>query len=322
MSGNRFIPEPSREALQSRNGDASERHEGGAHRSIPPAQYDPLRRYLWEINQYKLLEPEEEKKWAILYHEKEDPDAAYRLVTSNLRLVVKIALDFQRYWMQNLLDLIQEGNIGLMQAVKKFDPYREIKFSYYASYWIKAYILRFIMDNWKLVKIGTTQAQRKLFFNLNKEKERLAYLGFEPSPKLLAESLDVKPEQIIEMDQRLSSWDVSLESPVKADSDDEHKDFLPADTRPVDDEIADLETLKMFRDHLAEFRKSLRDKELDIMDQRLLAEEPVTLQTIGDKYGISRERVRQIQSRLIGKIRKHLEEHAPEIGDDYLSPTQ
>ncbi len=287
------------------------------HAHSPPAPFDPLRRYLWEINQYKLLTPEEEKSLAVRYYENQDMEAAYRLTTANLRLVVKIALDFQRYWMQNLLDLIQEGNIGLIQAVKKFDPYREIKFSYYASYWIKAYILRFIMDNWKLVKIGTTQVQRKLFFNLNKEKDRLAYLGFEPTPKLLAETLDVRPDQIIEMDQRLSSWDVSLESPVKADSDDEHKDFLPAEQTAVDEELSELETMQIFRDRLQEFRSTLKDKELVIMDERLLAEEPSTLQAIGEKYDISRERVRQIQSRLIKKIRAYLDEHAPELGQEY-----
>ncbi len=282
-----------------------------------PTTYDPLRRYLWEINRYKLLTPEEEKELAIRYFEGKDPEAAYRLTTANLRLVVKIALDFQRYWMQNLLDLIQEGNIGLMQAIKKFDPYRDTKLSYYASYWIKAYILRFIMDNWKMVKIGTTQTQRKLFFNLNKEKERLTYLGFDPTPNLLAETLDVKAAEIVEMDQRLSSWDLSLEAPVKADSEDEHKDFLPSGKPDVDDEIGDLEMRQRFHDQLMEFRKNLKDKELDIMDNRLLAEDPMTLQEIGEKYQISRERVRQIQARLLKKIREYLDRQAPEIQQDF-----
>jgi RNA polymerase sigma-32 factor len=285
-----------------------------------PVTYDPLRRYLWEINQYKLLSPEEEKDLAIRYYTTRDPEAAYQLITANLRLVVKIALDFQRYWMQNLLDLIQEGNIGLMQAIKKFDPHRDTKLSYYASYWIKAYILRFIMDNWKLVKIGTTQTQRKLFFNLNKEKDRLSYLGYDPTPKLLAQTLDVKAEHIMEMDQRLSGWDLSLEAPVRADSDDEHKDFLPSETIDVDDELADLELKKRFHDQLMEFRGTLKDKELDIMDNRLLADEPLTLQEIGAKYNISRERVRQIQARLLKKIHDYLEKNAPEIKEGYEAP--
>jgi RNA polymerase sigma-32 factor len=282
-----------------------------------PATYDPLRRYLWEINQYKLLTPEEEKELAIRYYTTRDPEAAYRLITANLRLVVKIALDFQRYWMQNLLDLIQEGNIGLMQAIKKFDPFRDTKLSYYASYWIKAYILPPIMCNWELVRIGTTQIQRKLFFNLNKEKDRLSYLGYDPTPKLLAQTLDVKAEHVMEMDQRLSGWDLSLESPVKADSDDEHKDFLLSDTIDVDEELAALELKKRFHDQLMEFRETLKDKELDIMDNRLLADEPLTLQEIGAKYNISRERVRQIQARLLKKIHDYLEKNAPEIREGY-----
>ncbi len=152
-------------------------------------KFDPLQRYLTEISNYKLLTREQERELGILVMEHGDKDAAYRLVTSNLRLVVKIALEFQRVWMQNLLDLIQEGNIGLMQAVKKFDPYKNVKFSYYSSFWIKAYILKFIMDNWRLVKIGTTQGQRKLFFKLKKEKQKLIDMGFEPRPKLLSERL-------------------------------------------------------------------------------------------------------------------------------------
>ncbi len=180
--------------------------------------YDPLQMYLWEIRRYSLLTKEEEVELAIRYREKNDQEAAHKIILSNLRLVVKIAMDFHRYWMKNLMDLIQEGNVGLMQAVKKFDPYRGIKFSYYASFWIKAYILKFIMENWKLVKIGTTQAQRKLFFNLAKEKERLLSLGYDPEPKLLAERLDVRKDEIIEMGQRLGGWEVSIDAPVKEDA--------------------------------------------------------------------------------------------------------
>ena len=150
-------------------------------------KFDPLQRYLKEVSQYALLTREEEHQLAIRYREEKDPDAAYKLVTGNLRLVVKIALEFHRMWVMNLLDLIQEGNIGLMQAVKKFDPYREVRLSSYASFWIRVYILRFILDNWRLVKIGTTQAQRKLFFNLQKEKAKLEALGYSVEPKKLAQ---------------------------------------------------------------------------------------------------------------------------------------
>ena len=160
--------------------------------NLPAVSNPALHRYLQEISQYELLSREETEELAIRFKETGDPNAAYRLVSSNLRLVVKVAMDFQKYWMQNFMDLVQEGNVGLVQATKKFDPYRGVKFSYYAAYWIRAYILKFIMDNWRLVKIGTTQAQRKLFFSLNKEKKLLEAQGFRPDVKLLAERLNVK----------------------------------------------------------------------------------------------------------------------------------
>jgi RNA polymerase sigma-32 factor len=279
------------------------------------APYDPLKHYLMEIKRYPLLSREEEQRLAIRYRDKGDLDAAYRLITSNLRLVVKIALSFQRHWMRNLMDLIQEGNIGLMQAVQKFDPYRGYKLSYYSSFWIKAYIIKFIMDNWKLVKIGTTQAQRKLFFNLRKEKERLLSLGFEPGPKLLAERLDVKESEVIEMDQRLGSWEVSLDAPIKEDSDANHQSFIPAQQMPVDEQLADFERKEILREKLAEFRTTLPEKERFIFDRRLLSDRPLTLQEIGDRYGISRERVRQIETRITGKIKTYLREEIKDIDD-------
>ncbi len=286
-----------------------------AHAAEKPqsVSFDPFRIYLEEIKRYPLLSREEERELAIRYREKDDIEAGYKLITANLRLVVKIAMDFQRYWMQNLMDLIQEGNVGLMQAVKKFDPYRGYKFSYYASFWIKAYIIKFIMDNWKLVKIGTTQAQRKLFFNLRKEKEQLEAQGIEASPKLLSNRLDVKESEIIEMDQRLNSWEISLDSPLKEDSEDTHKSFLPSDDLPVDDQIADREAKAILHDKLLLFRSQLKGKEAVIFDKRLLTEEPMTLQEIGDKFGISRERVRQIESRLKKKLKAYLEEEIEDI---------
>ena len=213
------------------------------------------------------------------------------------------------------MDLIQEGNIGLMQAVQKFDPYRGYKLSYYASFWIKAYIIKFIMDNWKLVKIGTTQAQRKLFFNLRKEKDRLLSLGFEPGPKLLAERLDVKESEVIEMDQRLGSWEVSLDAPIREDSDTDHQSFIPAEQTPVDEQLADFERKELLREKLAEFRTTLPDKERFIFDRRLLADEPLTLQEIGDRFGISRERVRQIETRITNKIKAYLRQEIRDIED-------
>lgn len=226
-------------------------------------------------------------------------------------------MDFHRYWTKNLLDLIQEGNVGLLQAVKKYDPYRGIKFSYYASFWIKAYMLKFIMDNWKLVKIGTTQSQRKLFFNLAKERDKLIAQGFAPEPKLLAERLDVKEEEVVEMSQRLGGWEISLSSPVSDDSRESYGAFLPDPGRSIDENLSEAQTRKLLTEKLQEFRKTLSGKEADIFDNRIMAEEPLTLRELGDKYHISRERVRQIQEKITKKIKKWLEEKIPDFEDLY-----
>ncbi len=267
-------------------------------------KFDPLQRYLSEVSRYQLLTRDEERELAMRVWEDNDPDAAYSLVTSNLRLVVKIALEFQRVWMQNLLDLIQEGNIGLMQAVKKFDPYKNVKFSYYASFWIKAYILKFIMDNWRLVKIGTTQGQRKLFFKLKKEKQKLIDEGFDPKPKLLSQKLGVSEREIVDMDQRLDGWDVSLDAPLKEDSDTERIDFLSTSAESAEDRVAKKEMDFLLHNKIAEFKKKLTDRELEIFEQRIFSDNPVTLQEIGDRYGISRERVRQVEKNVVKKMRE------------------
>jgi len=278
--------------------------------SPPPAddkaiiKFDPLQRYLAEVSQYTLLTREEEKKLALKVWDGGDMESAYSLVTSNLRLVVKIALEFQRVWMQNLLDLIQEGNIGLMQAVKKFDPYKNVKFSYYASFWIKAYILKFIMDNWRLVKIGTTQGQRKLFFKLKKEKQRLIEQGFDPKPKLLSERLGVSEREIVDMDQRLDGWDVSLDAPLKEDSDTERIDFLSTPSESAEEKMAKKEMDVLLHNKIAMFRKKLTERELEIFNLRIFSDSPATLQEIGDRYGISRERVRQVEKNIVNKMRE------------------
>ncbi len=279
--------------------------------------YDPLQMYLLEMKRYRLLTREEEKDLAQRVKEKQDERAAYILVTSNLRLVVKIAMDFHRYWTKNLLDLIQEGNVGLLQAVRKFDPYRGIKFSYYASFWIKAYMLKFIMDNWKLVKIGTTQSQRKLFFNLAKERDKLMAEGFHPEPKLLAERLNVKEGEVVEMSQRLGGWEVSLSAPVSDDSRESYGNLFPDPGIDIDEQLSDNENRKLFTDKLKEFRESLSGKDADIFDNRIMAEKPQTLQELGDKYNISRERVRQIQEKIIKNIKKWLKDNIPNFEEEY-----
>jgi len=279
--------------------------------------YDPLQLYLLEIKNYKLLTREEETELAIRVREEKDQQAAYKLVTANLRLVVKIAMDFHRYWTKSLLDLIQEGNVGLLQAVKKFDPYRGIKFSYYASFWIKAYMLKFIMENWKMVKIGTTQTQRKLFFNLAKERDKLISQGYEPETRLLAERLDVKEKEVEEMSQRLGGGEVSLNAPVGTEGKEVYSSFLPDPGVAIDEQLSEDQNRELLLGKLEEYRKGLSGKELDIFDNRIMAENPLTLQQLGDKYQISRERVRQIQERIIKNIRKWLTEEIPNFEENF-----
>jgi len=283
--------------------------------NLPAVSNPALHRYLQEISQYELLSREETEELAARFQETGDPDAAYRLVSSNLRLVVKVAMDFQKYWMQNFMDLIQEGNVGLVQATKKFDPYRGVKFSYYAAYWIRAYILKFIMDNWRLVKIGTTQAQRKLFFGLNKERKLLEAQGFLPEVKLLAERLNVKESEVIEMSQRMDNWDVSLEAPVRNDSEDEQKNFIPQEGPGIEELVASQEIRDRLGEVLVEMRDRLNEKERVILKRRLLSDDPLTLQTIAEQFGISRERVRQIEANLLKKLKKQLEKDMPDIQD-------
>jgi RNA polymerase sigma-32 factor len=278
-----------------------------------PVLHDSLQMYLREIRAIPLLNAEEEKSLAVRYRESGDMEAAYRLVASNLRLVVKIALEYHRQWVLNLMDLIQEGNLGLMQAVKNFDPYRGVKLSYYAAYWIRAYILKFIMDNWKLVKIGTTQVQRKLFFNLQKEKNRLEKMGFYPGPARLAAALGTDEQKVIEMQQRLGDWEPSLDQPVGDDWKETRGDFMSGDEELFDSTMADYELQTLFTQKLEDFRKTIDAKERDILDNRILADEPRTLQDIGKNYGITKERVRQIENRLKDKIKQYMQESLPDF---------
>ena len=206
--------------------------------------------------------------------------------------MVKIAVDFQRRWMQNILDLVQEGNVGLMHALYKFDPDKGIKFSYYASFWIKAYILKFIMDNFRMVKIGTTQVQRRLFFNLSRERQKLIAEGFDPDAEMLSKRLGVSKSDIQEMDQRMSSGDVSLNVPVGDDSDSATRmDFLPALGPGVEDSIASSEISDILREKLKAILPQLNEKEIYILNHRLLTENPETLRKIGEHFNVTRERI-------------------------------
>lgn len=274
---------------------------------LPATGKDSLHLYLREVSRFPLLEPDEEFHLARRVREHGDSEAAFRLISSHLRLVVKIAMDFQRRWMQNVLDLIQEGNVGLMRAVNKFDPDRGIKFSYYAAFWIKAYILKFIMDNWRMVKIGTTQAQRKLFYNLNRERQKLINEGFDPDAELLSARLGVSRELVVEMEQRLVAADLSLDAKVHDDANSATRmDFLPALGPGIEDSLADKEIAAIVRGSIRQILPKLSEKEVYILNKRLLSDEPVTLREIGERYNITRERVRQIETRLLQKFKQHL----------------
>ena len=289
-------------------------------RHPPEKTRDSLQLYLREINRFPLLQPEEELELARKVRDTGDADAAFRLVSSHLRLVVRIAMDFQRRWMQNVLDLVQEGNVGLVRAVSKFDPEKGIKFSYYATFWIKAYILKFIMDNWRLVKIGTTQTQRKLFYNLNRERQQLITQGFDPDSATLAERLNVPVEQIIEMEQRLDASDMSLDAPVSDEdsSGASRIDYLPALGPGIEETLGNSEVSHMVRERLETLKPALSDKELYILEHRLLSDEPVTLREIGDIFHITRERVRQIEARLLQKVRDHLFKNIKDFSRDWI----
>jgi RNA polymerase sigma-32 factor len=276
--------------------------------------FDPLQRYLTEIRRFPLLSREEEHRLAVEYKEYGNVEAAYKLVTANLRLVVMIAREYQKAF-KTLLDLIQEGNMGLMEAVKNFDPYRGVRFPSYAVWWIRAYMIRYIMNDWRMVKIGTTQAQRKLFFNLQKEKERIEAEGLTPGPKLLAQRLNVKEDEVVEMEQRLASRDLSVDVPIGDDEEATMLNFLPDNKQSPEDEFADTQFREVLREKMAQFGKNLKDKELVIYEERLLNEEPLTLREIGEKYGISRERVRQIEERVKKKLKNYLSKELKDVSD-------
>lgn len=276
--------------------------------------YDPFQRYMGEVRRFPSLSKEEEVWLALKYRKEGDIEAAHRLVTSHLQLVVKIAFLFRRVY-HNIMDLVQEGNIGLMQAVKHFDPSVGVRFSTYASWWIRAYILKFILDNWRLVKVGTTNARRKLLYNLEKEKKKLQAQGFNYSPKLLAERLDVKEEDIIEVDKSLSAVDISLDAPIDDQGKKTYADIFSSPEPPISEELENKEFEELFREKIQAFAQGLKEKERYILEHRLIAEEPVTLQEIGDKFGITREAIRQKEKKLLHKLRTYLKKELPDYID-------
>lgn len=269
---------------------------------------DPLTLYLKEISKHKLLTPEEERELTAELLRTGDIETAKKLVLANLRLVVKIALEYKNAY-KNVMDLIQEGNIGLMKAVSKYDPSKGAKLSYYASWWIRSFILKFILDNFRLVKIGTTQEQKKLFYNLMREKQRLMSLGIAPDVKLLSENLGVSEKSVMEMDLRLGSHgqEVSFDKPLDEDGGRQTLgDLLSDETDSTEDKLADLQNLEILQEHLGEFVKGLKPRDQEIFKKRLLSEVPESLQSIADQYGVSRERIRQVEERLIEQLKIYM----------------
>lgn len=267
-----------------------------------------LSRYMAELRRYPLLSIEEERRLAVEAYEKNNVEARQRLVTANLRLVVKIAMDYRRAYAQ-MLDLIQEGNAGLVQAVNRFNPYRGVKLSTYSAWWIRAYILKFLMDNKSLVRIGTTDAQRKLFFRLRAEAEKMYALTQRFDARLLAEKIGVKESDVVEMNQRLSKGDVSLDTPVFDDAQGTRQvDLMEDESEGADEKLAREELLEILKVEAKAIEKELNERDLYIFRYRILAEDPITLQDVGDKFGITRERARQLETKVLKKIRDRLED--------------
>lgn len=282
---------------------------------------DPVKAYINEASRYSELTAEEEYALAVKYRKDGDTDAAYKLVTSNLMLVVKIAMKFKKEF-QVLLDLIQEGNTGLMQAVKKFDPFKGVRLPAYASWWIKAYILKYILDNWRLVRVGTTNTRRKLLYNLQKEKDRLLAEGYSPTPKLLAEHFDVSTSEIVAVDKSIGASDISLDKPVGDGDSDALFNVVHLSGGSVEDEVIKKHFYSHVRENLSFFKTSLKESDRDILENRLLSEDPDTLQNIADRFGISREAIRQAEKRLLDRLKKFIQEKYPDIEKEWESKAE
>ncbi len=267
---------------------------------------DPISAYMQELRKYPLLTREQELELAKRYYETKDPAAAQALVTANLRFVVKVAAEYSKFG-SRLIDLVQEGNMGLMHAVRDFNPYKNVRLITYAVWWIRGYIQEYLMKQYSMVKIGTTQNQKKLFYRLQKEKDNLDALGENPDVVMIGSKLGIPPEEVREMSQRLRGRDVSLSQTFDDDSKSTMLDFQKTDQEPPDELLARAEELKILRERIEKLRPQLSERELILLDERLLADEPLTLQEIGDKHKITREAVRQMESRLLDKIRKSLQ---------------
>ncbi|TKB62463.1 MAG: sigma-70 family RNA polymerase sigma factor [Nitrospira sp.] len=264
-----------------------------------------LQQYLAEVRLHPYLSKEEELRLFHEYKVQGSRDAAVKLIMANLRVSISIAAEYLHTGADHM-DLIQEGNVGLMHAIKKFDPSKNVRFYAYAAWWSRAYILRYLLNNYRLVKIGTTQDQRKLFYNLKKEKAKLEREGFAPDTKLLADRLNVRERDVIEMGQRLGNWELSLDQPLGEDQEGSLLDVLPSQQVPADEQLAHTQLQTLFRAKLAEFVKTLNERDEDILRNRILSETPLTLDDLGAKYSITKERTRQLEARIIKRLRDYI----------------
>ena len=280
-----------------------------AGRALVPS--DPFRRYLSEVRKYPALSREEEQELSRRYSATGDREALFRLVTSNLMQVVRVALSFRRA-ARNLLDLVQEGNLGLLAAIERFDPELGVRLPTYAVWWIRAYIVKFLLDNVRLVRVGTTNARRKLLRNLRQEKARLEAAGVEVGPKMLADHFNVSEADVMDVERALHSQDVSLDAPLGDSEDRTRGDLMAASGPTVEEDVARRELQAKVKAAIDRFRHGLGDRERTILDERLLSDDPATLQAIGDRFGTTREAVRQAETRLMARLKEHLME---EIGD-------
>jgi len=278
--------------------------------NLLPAHTTSLQRYMTEISNYPVLSREEEYELAKKYKNDGDLDAARKLVSSNLKFVVKVANEYRNYGF-NTMDIIQEGNVGLMHAVKGFDPTKGYRIISYAVWWIRAYIQNYIIKSWSLVKVGTTQAQRKLFYKLRSTKNQMdigdGNLSLEDY-KELADKLNVSNEAVIEMDQRMGGKDLSLDAEITGDTDLSHMDFLADDEENQEDLITKAEEEKRVKKGMIDALKTLKDRERFIIENRILTDKPLTLEELGTKFKISRERVRQIENAALKKMKSILKE--------------
>ena len=266
---------------------------------------DPLQLYISKIRQYPQLSHEEEQELAEKFRQTGDREAAFRLVTSNLMLVVKIAFEFHSQF-QNILDLIQEGNYGLMRAVQKFDPFKGARLSTYASYWVRAYMLKYILDNWRMVKVGTTNMRRKLLYRLREMEETLTAAGEPVTAKLLAESFGATEKDVIDIQKSMGAQDKSIYQPVEDGSSQQVLDTLPGAGGDYAQDLGDRQALDHLREAVERFKQGLRPVELTLLEKRILSDDPVTLREIGEIYGVTREAIRQTEERLAKKLKEYL----------------